>query len=434
VTGDEFEVEVGPVAHGGHCVARHEGRVVFVRHALPGERVRVRVTEGEDDDRFWRADAVEVLEASPDRVTPPCPYARPGRCGGCDWQHATLAAQRRLKADVVREQLRRLAGLDVDVEVEPVEGQGVDVESGLEWRTRVQFAVDGAGRLGFRKHRSHEVQPVDDCLIASRGVRELGLPAHRWRGAASVEAIAPGSGTDRLVVVTPSRPDRRPPLPPLPDGTSVALAGAEGVERVRGRTWVAEEVDLPGGRRTFRVTGSGFWQVHPGAARVLAEAVLEAVAPAPGETALDLYSGAGLLAVALAQAVGETGSVVAVESDRRAVADARRSLRDLSQVRLETGRVDRLLRHLDLQAVDVVVLDPPRTGAREDVVAGIAALGPRAVAYVACDPAALARDTAYFAEHGYVLDGLRAFDLFPQTHHVECVARFVPAGPPERAL
>jgi tRNA/tmRNA/rRNA uracil-C5-methylase (TrmA/RlmC/RlmD family) len=216
------EVDVGAVAHGGHCVARHEGRVVFVRHALPGERVRVRFTECRDGDRFWRADTVEVLEASPDRVEPPCPFAGPGRCGGCDWQHATPAAQRRLKADVVAEQMRRLAGLDVPVEVEAVDGPGVDVEAGLGWRTRVQFSVDD-GRLGFRRHRSHDVQPVTDCLIASPGVRELDLPGQRWPGTAAVEVVAPAPGRERLVLVTPTDAGRRPDLPPARDDVSVAV-------------------------------------------------------------------------------------------------------------------------------------------------------------------------------------------------------------------
>jgi tRNA/tmRNA/rRNA uracil-C5-methylase (TrmA/RlmC/RlmD family) len=421
-------VEVGPVAHGGHCVARHEGRVVFVRHALPGERVRLRITEGAEHDRFWRADAVEVLEPSPDRVSPPCPFAGPGLCGGCDWQHASVAAQRRLKADVVREQLQRLAGLDVSVDVEPVDGPGVDVEAGLGWRTRVQFAADSHGRLGFRRHRSHEVQVVTDCLIAAPAVRELDLPARPWPGASGVEAIAPAAGDDRLVVLTPTDARRRPGTPATPPGVSLAVAVSRGVERVRGRTWVAEQVDLPGGSRTFRVTGSGFWQVHPGAAAALVGAVLDALAPAPGERAVDLYAGAGLFAAALAQAVGAAGDVVAVEGDPRAAADARRNLHDLPQVRVLQGPVDRRLGGLSGAAgsVDVVVLDPPRVGARRQVVEAVAALRPRAVAYVACDPAALARDVAYFAASGYRLAGLRAFDLFPQTAHVECVAQLVP--------
>ncbi len=464
--GDLLELEVGAVAHGGHCVARlpagpdgSGGRVVFVRHALPGERVRARVTDGGETAAFWRADAVEVLRASPHRVDPPCPWAGPpappgagGGCGGCDFQHVDVGAQRALKGAVVTEQLARLAGLEVAVEVEALDGPGVDVGAGLGWRTRVQYAVGPAGRAGLRRHRSHEVVPIDWCRIASPEVREVAVPtAARWTGVAGVEVVAPARGRDRLVLLQPASPERRVEVPALPHHPSVAVSGADGLVRVSGRTWVAQDVDLPGGPRTFRVTGSGFWQVHPGAPGALAAAVLDAARPEPGERAVDLYAGVGLFAAALAQAVGEDGRVASVESDARAASDARRNLRDLPQVRIVADRVDRALRRpraargaagpaegpvagsavgeaMGGERADVVVLDPPRTGAKGAVVAAVAALAPRVVVYVACDPAALARDVATFSAHGYVLDGLRAFDLFPHTQHVECVARLVPGG------
>ncbi|NHC13851.1 class I SAM-dependent RNA methyltransferase [Motilibacter deserti] len=416
--GTEVELEVGPVAHGGHCVARHEGRVVFVRHAIPGERVRARITEGGEGSRFLRADAVRVLEPSPDRVEQPCPYAKPGRCGGCDWQHVALPAQRRLKAQVVQEQLRRLAGLDVPVEVEAVPGD----DDGLGWRTRVRFAVDAEARLALRKHRSHELVRIDRCRIASPGVDEVGANDRSWPGAAEVEVVAAASG-DRAVLVSP-QPGRRLRLPgaaDLADGTAVLVEGEQGTDRVRGRTWLREQA----AGREWRVGVGGFWQVHPGAADALVGAVLLGLEPQPGETVLDLYAGVGLFAGALAHRVGEAGQVVAVEGDRRAVADARRNLHGLPQARILDGSVDRVLAapaRLGVDRADLVVLDPPRVGARAKVVGQVAGLGPRVVAYVACDPAALARDLALFAERGYVLRSLRAFDMFPMTQHVECVA------------
>ncbi len=176
--GDEVELLVGPVAHGGHFVARHEGQVVFVRHALPGERVLGRVTQARPGKRFVRADAVAVLDASPHRVTPPCPYAGPGRCGGCDFQHVALAEQRRLKAAVVREQFARLAGLEVDVEVEPVPGD----EGGLHWRTRVEFAVAPDGTAGLHRHRSLDIVSLDDCLMFSSGFPGCAVMLARCRG------------------------------------------------------------------------------------------------------------------------------------------------------------------------------------------------------------------------------------------------------------
>ncbi len=387
--GQEVELTVGPVAHGGHCVARHDGRVVFVRHALPGERVRAVVTEGHFGSSFWRADAVQVLEASPDRVEPPCPWAGPGRCGGCDFQHVGLPAQRELKAAVVREQLSRLAGLDREVVVEAVAGD----EEGLAWRTRVRWAVDDDGRPGLRRHRSHAVVPVDHCRIAHPLVDAAGVAGRSWPGVAAVEvAVAPGTGQTLV----------------LPDGRGPGALD----ETVAGMS--------------FRVTGGGFWQVHPGAARTLLDAVLAGLDPLPGDVALDLYGGVGLFAAGLADRVGPTGRVTCVESGRVAVDDARHNLAGQPSVRVERGRADHVLRRVHLRRADIVVLDPPRSGAGRTVVDLLSRLGARRIAYVACDPAALARDLRWFGERGYGLDALRAFDLFPMTHHVECVAVLAP--------
>jgi len=418
--GDEVEVDVTTIAHGGHCIARHEGQVLFVRHAVPGERVLARVTETGAGERFVRADAVAVLSASPDRVTPPCPWSGPGRCGGCDLQHVSLPRQRQLKADVVREQFSRLARLDVDVTVEPVPGD----DGGLDWRTRVEFAVGDDGRAGLRRHRSHEIVAVDHCRIAAPGVDRLRVTGRTWPGTDAVDAVAPSVG----------------------DAVAVVVPGGE-APLVRERVVVGA-----GGEREFTLSARGFWQVHPGAAQTFVDAVLEAAAPRAGERALDLYAGVGLFAAALARAVGPSGQVIAIESDAAACAHARDNLADLPQVAVLAARVDdafgvpRPSRRgsssqrgsrprkpsrstLVPASADVVVLDPPRTGAGKGVCAEIAAMAPRAVVYVACDPAALARDTAYFADLGYRLDTLRAFDAFPMTHHVECVALLTKSGP-----
>jgi tRNA/tmRNA/rRNA uracil-C5-methylase (TrmA/RlmC/RlmD family) len=408
--------------------------VVFVRHTLPGERVLARVTDGGAGSPFLRADAEEVLLASPDRVPVRCPVAGPGGCAGCDWQHVSVVGQHRLKAAVVREQLHRLGHVDVPVVVEGVPGD----HSGLGWRTRVQYAVDDEGRLGFRRHRSHDIVPVQTCPIAHPAVQAVPVTAQRWPGARGVDVVA-GSEPDEQVVVVRG---------PVGAAQQKALAGVgllvdDSVDdrspgplrRVRGRGWVRQTVRAGDWERSFRVSGAGFWQVHPGAAGALVGAVLDALDPRPGERVLDLYAGAGLFAAALADRVGASGQVLAIEADSGAVRDARRNLHDLPQVRLVAGRVDVALRGSSDPA-DIVVLDPPRTGARATVVRQVASRRPRAVAYVACDPAALGRDVALFAEHGYRLQGVRAFDLFPMTQHVECVAHLVQdAGePPELAV
>ncbi|GAB1514133.1 class I SAM-dependent RNA methyltransferase [Actinophytocola sp. KF-1] len=372
--GRRFEVEVGAVAHGGHCVARHEGRVVFVRHALPGERVVVSVTEDRGGS-FCRADAVAVLSASPDRVEPSCPVAVPGGCGGCDWQHATWDAQRAMKAAVVAEQLSRLAGVEVPVEVEELPG------GPLRWRTRVRMTVDPSGRPGFLAHRSHRVIPVEDCPISAYGTVDE-VAARTW-----------------------------------PPGSTLTVAVDATGETHVGEDEVAVERAV---RREWRV--SGFWQAHPDAADLYAEVVGAWAGLAAGETAWDLYAGAGLFAAVLAEQVGPQGSVMAVESYRPAAVEAAANLADLPQVRVFAGRVEAVLRAGEGPDPSVVVLDPPRKGAGRAVVDAIAARGASRVVYVACDPAALARDVATFAGHGFHMARLRAFDAFPMTHHVECVA------------
>jgi tRNA/tmRNA/rRNA uracil-C5-methylase (TrmA/RlmC/RlmD family) len=300
----------------------------------------------------------------------------------------------------------------------------------------MRYAVDDAGRAGLRRHRSHDVVAIDACPIADPEVDAVGVPARAWPGTAAVEVVAARAGgkVERLVVAEPARPDAgRLRLPPLDAPASLARRGPDGVERLRGRGWVREEVVVDGVPRTFRVSGAGFWQVHPGAARTLLDAVLDAADVWPGEHALDLYCGVGLFAAGLGSRVGSEGSVLGVEGEERAVADARRNLHDLPWVRLEHAAVvTALTGPARPDRADVVVLDPPRTGAGRQVVEAIVALRPRMVVYVACDPAALARDVATAAAAGYRLAGVRAFDLFPMTHHVECVARLVPADPVPR--
>jgi tRNA/tmRNA/rRNA uracil-C5-methylase (TrmA/RlmC/RlmD family) len=404
--GDLLELSVGEVAHGGWCVARPEaGPVIFVRHALPGERVRAVVTQ--TTSKLARAEATEILNASADRVQPPCPHARPGGCGGCDWQHASLAAQRELKAAVVRQQLRRIAGLERDVTVEPMPGE----TTGLQWRTRVKYAVGPGGRAGLRRHRSHQVMEIGTCPIAHPLVAAAGATTRTWPGTEWVEvAAAPGSG--QRAVIT----DGHGPVPQIEADTVLA-----GRRTLRGPGYLRQRA----AGRDWRVSAGGFWQVHPQAADTLAAAVLDALRPQPGETALDLYCGAGLFAGVLAEAVGPSGAVIGIESAAAAVRDARHNLRATPWARVHRGDAAAMLARNGLSGASLAVLDPPRTGAARPVIDLLSAGQPgrlRRIAYVSCDPATLARDLALFTASGWRLDALRAFDAFPMTHHVECLA------------
>ncbi len=365
--GDERVVTIGPIAHGGHFIAHSDGRTLFVRHAITGESVRVGITDV--NSKMVRADAIEVLESSPERVTAPCAWAHADGCGGCDFQHVALDAQRRMKQVVLTDALRRFGRLSdddlagVDLTVRELPGH----PDGLHWRSRVTWAHDINGNIGLRRHHSHDVVPVDRCMIVADGLD------------------VPGAAATGKVLHT-----------------------------VRDRSW--------------RMERDGFWQVHEALPEALVAAVLELGRPTPGQIWWDLYSGAGLFAAFLAEAVGPEGHVAAVESAESAIKSARRALHDLPQVALHHSDVTRWLREIDHDAPDGIVLDPPRSGVGAEVVAMVTAAEVPNVVYVACDPVALARDTASFAAAGYRLSAIRAFDAFPMTHHLETVAMFRPAG------
>ncbi len=419
--GDLVEVTVGEAAHGGWCVARlASGPVIFVRHALPGERVRAVITQ--TTSRLARADATEILDASADRVPPPCRYAHPGGCGGCDWQHASLPAQRSLKAAVVRQQLRRIAGIDRAVSVEPLPGE----ETGLGWRTRVKFAVDRRGAAGLHRHRSHDVVAIGDCAIAHPLVTAAAATRRTWPGAAWVEvAAAPGSG-QRAVIIGGNGP-----APEITADTLLSGPPGRAKRVMRGTGYLRQRA----AGREWRVSADGFWQVHPRAADTLAAAVLDALRPRPGDVALDLYCGAGLFAGVLAAAVGPSGTVIGIEADAAAVRDARHNLRATPWARVHRGDAAVLLARTGLSGASLAVVDPPRTGLARPVIDLLSAPPSpgrgrrgsepgrlRRIAYVSCDPATLARDIALLCASGWSLEALRAFDAFPMTHHVECLA------------
>ncbi|WP_226344973.1 class I SAM-dependent RNA methyltransferase [Agilicoccus flavus] len=394
LVGRRLTLDCGAVAHGGHVVARDDDRVVFVRHALPGERVEAVVTKGRERDSYLFADADRILVAAPGRVEPRCPVSGPGGCGGCDFQHVDLEVQRSLKSDVVTEQLARLAGLDRRVEVAPLPGD----EDGLRWRTRVEFAVGRDGRAGLRRHRSHDVVPLADCPIARREVVATGVLERRWPGLRALDVVEPGVGEPVVVPIRPKTPVDAPV--------------------------VTERVTAGGHTYDVDVDARGFWQVHPGAATTFVTRVLDLLSPRGGERALDLYAGVGLFGRALADAVGPDGAVLAVETDERAVELGAAGAAGIDQLEFRAQPTHEALAPLLAggDEVDLVVLDPPRSGAGRAVMADVLALGPRAVAYVACDPAALARDLRDVGEHGYVVAEIEAYDAFPMTHHVETIA------------
>lgn len=387
--GDLVQVTIEKVAHGGHFIARHEGAVIFVRHAIPGENCTIQITS--IGKSFNRADVVSVETPSEFRVVAPCSFAHRNGCGGCDFQHISVDHQRTLKSDVITEQFARIAKIDLQIDVE-------EVDASTHWRTRAIATTDRNGKLGFFKSRSHSIAPVTDCLICVEGMNFSEIASRDLKGDVRVEISSSNTG-ERSIALAPTRGEEKARLT---EGLAVLH------ENVLGRT--------------LEVSQESFWQSHKKAPEVLTQAVLEYAQLQIGEYVLDLYGGVGLFSAAIVDAVGPTGHVDLIEGSKVATADAARNFAAYSNITIATGDVAKLLPRIS--AADVVVLDPPRDGAGKEAVAHIARLAPRAIVYVACDPAALARDTAYLADHSYSLVKVRAFDLFPMTHHIECVALY----------
>ncbi len=399
--GKELTLNIEKVAHGGIFVARHEGRVIFVSHTLPGEKVRARVFEDKGGS-FARAETVEVLEASPHRVKHVWKAAADGAVGGAEFGHIDLNYQLELKADVLEEALSRMAGITMRPVVEQAPGD--DLANGLGYRTRVQLHVDELGNVGPYRERTHQVVEVRDLPLAVEDIRELGLHLKNWSGVRKIEIASSNTGNIQYSV------DKK----------------VKGDERL---------VERAGGR-TFRITGGGFWQIHRKAADILTTAVNEAIAKAGfDKTAdnLDLYGGVGLFAGTIAAKFGVDSVITTVEAFKTATEDAKLNLADLPNVRAILAPTERFLdervsshvKNGSPETTATVILDPPRAGAGAKVVGQVLALKPKHIVYVACDPIALARDLKPLTEGGYELASLRAFDLFPHTHHVEAVASLI---------
>ncbi|HJX78160.1 class I SAM-dependent RNA methyltransferase [Glutamicibacter sp.] len=434
---ETLELRLGSIAHGGHTVARHEGRVIFVRHGIPGELVNVVLTDAGETAKFWRADVVEVLEASEHRVPHVWDQAdaltHRDPVGGAEFGHISLDYQRVLKAQVAAEQLTRLGGLKAEdynfPEVQAVPGN----PDGLGWRTRMSYSVTENGRLAMSGFRSNELTEITQMPLAHPGIEAIGLYTVDFSGIDRVEA-AVSSQDDSTVLVLLSEVSPGAALrvaKQLPEGVNLAVfsqvggSAADGkgeLEVIAGNGWLTEQVL----GNSFRITGEGFWQVHRSAATLLTERVMDLTAPDSGEVIADLYAGAGLFSLPLAEAVGPQGRVFSIEGAPGTHSDAKKNLAQTPQVTVTRGRVERLMRQLAREAqLDAVVLDPPRTGLDKQSAAELAASGVPRICYVSCDPAAFARDTARLMARGYELDHMEIHDLYPHTHHMESIGLFV---------
>jgi tRNA/tmRNA/rRNA uracil-C5-methylase (TrmA/RlmC/RlmD family) len=380
-----IELKIEKVAHGGIFIARHEGKAVFVTGAIDGEVVKAEVYE--DSERYMRARVVEVVEGSEHRRVHFWKAARQG-AGGAEFGHIELPYQRELKGQVLAEALERMAGIEFPTAVMPVPGE----TDGLHYRTRVQLNVDASGLAGPMMSRTNDVIFTKDLPMAVEEIEQLGLHLKNWSGVKKISISASSVGD-------------------LQWSVDSKVNGSEKLlERVAGRT--------------FRLSTGGFWQVHKDAPELLAGTVIQAAKDLgldPTKKHLDLYAGAGLFSSTMSTAF-DSLQITAVESSKIGVSDGERSTRDLNNLKFVKSDVLRFLRTQTEVAYDTVVLDPPRSGAAAKVIDALTAVGPKNIIYVACDPVALARDLKQLIAAGYQLRELKAFDIFPHTHHFECVA------------
>lgn len=380
-----LELQIEKVAHGGIFVARHEGRVIFVEGAIPGETVKAEVYQ--DAGSYLRAKTTEVLGPSVHRVPHFWKASREG-AGGAEFGHIELSYQRELKAQVLTEAFDRFAQTEVVVEV--AEMPSDEARNGLHYRTRVQLNVDQSGLAGPSKVRSNEIVFTKDLPLAVAEIEELGLHLKNWSGVSKISIAASSTGDLQWMV------DKK-------------VQGSEKlIERVSGRT--------------FRLSSGAFWQVHTDAPAALTQSVMsmaKVLSFDPTKHNLDLYAGAGLFSATLSQSYSGA-RFTAVEASKQAVSDGERSTQDLKELTFVKQDVLEFLKRAKPE-FDTVVLDPPRSGAAAKVIAALVKLNPRNIIYVACDPVALARDVKQLAAAGYQIRGLESFDIFPHTHHFECV-------------
>ncbi|WP_374116414.1 class I SAM-dependent RNA methyltransferase [Hoyosella sp. YIM 151337] len=426
-TGDVLSVDLGEAAHGGVCVARHEGRVVFVRYGIPGERVRALVTE-DNGGAFCFAEAIDIIDPAPGRSDSLCPVSGPGGAGCCDFAHMESSLQRKIKSGVVAGQLRRIAHIDAEIAVEPLEPDP-DVPLAAGWRTRVRLGVDSAGAAGVRRLRSNDLVKDPNCAQPVPGLL-AGVADRTWTPGAELYIATDGCGDRHITEVEPvkesgARGRTRSGDPAQRRRAAAARRAKQAHQRgMRVVEGSDRAVEFVRGRR-FSVAAASFWQAHIHAPERYSAVVGELAALRPGQHAWDLYSGAGVFAAVLGDQVGPGGTVAAVEAAPAAVRDGAAALADIPQVTFHQGPTERVLDRVVTTSPDVVVLDPPRTGAGRGVIAKVAAASPQRIIHIGCDPAAFARDCALYAGAGYSLSVLRAFDAFPLTHHVECIGMFV---------
>ncbi len=369
----------------GEAMAEFDGRNVFVAGGIPGERVVAEVVKVHR--KYVSAKVVEVLEASPDRVEPPCPYY--GVCTGCQWQHLSYDAQLKTKREKVTDALRRVGGLE-----DPPVSEVIPSPDQYGYRNHARFTINREGALGFVNRETRQFLRIEKCLLMHDGVNTLLEGLQDRCGETTQLSIRAGKYSgDYLIQPYLVHPDIKVPT---------------------GQKRYTESVD----GRNFDVSSPSFFQVNVDQAAAAANLVRDRLHLTPDDVLLDAYTGVGTFAILLAPSVKQ---VIAVEESSAAVADAKQNAGELQNLDFILGRTEDVLRNLPVKP-DVVVLDPPRSGCQPRALESLIELAPSRVAYISCDAETLGRDLKILCQGGYRLDEVAPLDMFPQTHHVECVA------------
>jgi len=407
---DELTLQLTGMAHGGAALGRHEGRVVFVPYALPGETVRVEVTDAHE--RYAHARLLEVLEPSPERIPPPCPYFGPHGCGGCQWQHAAYTTQLRLKTAVVTDQLSRIGRLS-DPPVLPT----LPDPTGWAYRNQARFHPADEGGLGFYAAATDRVVPIEMCAILHPLLVDLYDTLDMELPGLEALTLRAGTASGECMLIFEMEEDEPPAvLLDVPVSCILLLADGTAVNLV-GQNHLTEAV----ADHSYRISAPSFFQVNTPQAAQLVRLVLEYLDLHGTEVVLDGFCGVGLFTAPLAQ---QAGLVIAVETDPAAVEDLLENTVGMENVEVVEGTVETALVNLE-ERPDAVLVDPPRTGLTVEALDGLAAIGPRRIVYVSCDPATLARDGRRLSAAGYHLARAQPVDMFPQTYHIETVSLWV---------
>jgi tRNA/tmRNA/rRNA uracil-C5-methylase (TrmA/RlmC/RlmD family) len=382
--GDIITIDVGSIANGGHFIGRHNNQIIFVRHSLTDERTNVKITAV--NSKFAFGDAIEILKKSKDRVNAPCKYAHPEGCGGCDFQHIDPIAQLNLKKIVIQDEFKRIAKIEINPEI-----ISKDSLKGLNWRTRLNLAISENKKLGLHVHKSNKIVEIDECLIAVEEINKSEIFNKKWEN------------EDNIKISYSSENDM-----------NISQLG----KNISGSDKLKEVVD----DNKYYISPKSFWQSHKNAPQIILEQVLKFANIKEGEKICDLYGGVGLFTLPISKILGDNGEVHLIEMNRTCIVDANEMFADTKNIFIHHGTVEQKLG--SIKKINTIILDPPRNGVSKQVINQMIEKKPQTIVYVSCNPSTLARDTKILTDNNYILTNIVGLDLFPMTHHIECVASF----------